>query len=121
IYVGDQKELLLQVAQKNGIQQIYWNRCYEPGQIQKDNEINDLFQKVDIECKTFCAQLLWEPSTIGKAYKIYTPFYKNGCLNSPPPRTPITAPENINTLIDPHNDQFFQKEQWHERLKAHWN
>lgn len=121
IYVGDQEKLLPHIAKKNDIKTVYWNKSYEPEQIQKDSRIEVLFQQIGIECKTSSAYLLWEPSTIGKAYKVYTPFYKNGCLNAEPPRRPIPAPEIINTLPEAHKDQFFHKEPWHKKIEAHWN
>jgi deoxyribodipyrimidine photo-lyase len=44
--------------------------------------------------------LLWEPWDVlksdGTPYRVFTPFYRRGCLNAKEPRRPIKAPTNIN-------------------------
>ena len=46
--------------------------------------------------KTFNSNLLWEPWEIlkddGTPYKVFSPFYKRGCLNAAMPRRPIPKP-----------------------------
>ena len=54
---------------------------------------------LNIDCQTYNASLLWEPWDVlkndGNPYKVYTHFYRNGCLKLQPPRKPITAPKNL--------------------------
>ena len=43
--------------------------------------------------------MLWEPENTLKAdgspYKVFTPFYRKGCLQNEVPRHPISVPNNI--------------------------
>lgn len=36
-------------------------------------------------------------------YKVFTPFYQNGCRNSKKPRDPISKPSRMNILCDSQN------------------
>ena len=36
----------------------------------------------------------------GTPYKVFTPYYRKGCLNSEMPRTPIQKPKLDNLLFD---------------------
>ena len=48
---------------------------------------------------TFNGSLLWEPWQVNKQdgtyYKVFTPFYRKGCLQAEPPREPLAKPENV--------------------------
>ena len=98
-YVGDSKTILSKIIKENNIGAVYWNRCYEPWRIKADNEIK---QSLEIECKSFNGSLLWEPWEILKAdkssYKVFTPFYRNGCLRASEPRKPLPKPQKLSLL-----------------------
>ncbi len=102
-YKGDAKRILFDLIEKFGIDALYWNRCYEPWQIKRDQDIKENCRRI-IECKSFNGQLLWEPWQVmkqdGKPYKVFTPFYQRGCLSSKPPREPLQRP----TLPSPISD-----------------
>lgn len=74
---------------------LVWNRCYEPWKTERDAKIKSHFKELGIETKSYQASLLWEPWTIanqqGSPYKVFTPFYRKGCLQADPPREPIAA------------------------------
>ena len=61
------------------------------------------FIEKDIIVETFNSALLWEPWEILKSdntpYKVFTPYYRKGCLMSEAPRKPLSAP-NLNTLFE---------------------
>jgi deoxyribodipyrimidine photo-lyase len=102
IYQGNPEDILVLLAQKYSITKIYWNTCYEPAELAKDVMIKKHLAEIGIAYETFCAQLLWEPSTIVKGdktpYKVFTFFYRNGCLGSKPPRRPLATPNHIQYL-----------------------
>lgn len=102
LYKGDPSEILESLSFRFNIKGIFWNRCYEPWRIERDKKIKSKFIEKDIIVETFNSALLWEPWEILKSdntpYKVFTPYYRKGCLMSEAPRKPLSAP-NLNTLF----------------------
>ncbi|MGB1077589.1 MAG: cryptochrome/photolyase family protein, partial [Bdellovibrionales bacterium] len=82
------------------------------------------------EVNTFNASLLWEPWEVLKKdktpYKVFTPYYRKGCLNAKPPQTPLKAP-STDTLKKPSKDtgkisdlNLLPKIQWHKDIEDTW-
>ncbi len=98
VYVGNPEHILLDVIQKHTAQSIHWNRCYEAWQIKRDSHLKST---LPVAVHSYNGALLWEPWQVTKAdgtpYLVFTPFYKRGCLNAPPPHKPYAKPENIVT------------------------
>ena len=96
---GATEDILQAIAVKFSVTAIYWNRCYEPWRISRDTRLKKQLEKNDIQVKTFNGSLLWEPWDIVKAdgtpYRVFTPFYRKGCLSAPQPRSPLPAPREI--------------------------
>ena len=103
LYKGDPSEILESLSSRFNIKGIFWNRCYEPWRIERDKKIKSKFIEKDIIVETFNSALLWEPWEILKSdntpYKVFTPYYRKGCLMSEAPRMPLSAP-NLNTLLE---------------------
>lgn len=99
IYTGNPIDVLLKICANYQIKRVFWNRCYEPWQINRDSKIKELFMAHGIEVNSYNGSLLWEPWLIkkddGTPYKIFTPFYQNGCLNAIHPRKPLPTPTNL--------------------------
>lgn len=95
-YKGDATEILKDIVKKHNIEALYWNRCYEPWRIARDTAIK---QSLNIECHSFNGSLLWQPWEIKKQdstpYKVFTPFYRKGCLGAPAPRLPLPPPADM--------------------------
>lgn len=127
---GDPWVIFVELIQKYGIHEIHWNRCYEPGQIKRDTLLKIKLRELGVSVKTHNASLLWEPWEIEKKggghYKVFTPFYRKGCLSSIPPRHPVCAPKDIHFLV--HQEPFptidslnlLPKVLWHESMMQHW-
>jgi deoxyribodipyrimidine photo-lyase len=96
---GDALTLIPALAKKTGASSVYWNRCYEPWRVERDIKIKQALQNQSIETHSFNGSLLWEPWDVLKSdktpYKVFTPFYKNGCLSKAVPRTPLPKPNSI--------------------------
>ncbi len=96
---GNAKEILPQIIEETGAQSVYWNRCYEPWRVDRDKKIKSSLEDNDIEVQSFKGSLIWEPWTIknqsGDPYKVFTPFYKKGCLPAGEPSEPLNAPERL--------------------------
>ncbi|MFA6037071.1 MAG: deoxyribodipyrimidine photo-lyase [Legionellales bacterium] len=101
-YCGDALTIILELVKKHNITAVYWNRCYEPWRIKADAALKS---KLAI-CKSFNGSLLWEPWQVlkndGTPYKVFTPYYKNGCLQKAPPRIILAKPKKINLIKDDH-------------------
>ena len=97
LFTGDPSEVLTSLIARNGIDAVFWNRCYEPWLMRRDEQIKKSLKDKGVVVQTRNASLLWEPWTILKKdetpYKVFSPFYKKGCLNSAPPRFPLTKPD----------------------------
>jgi len=96
---GNADEIIPAILNETQIDAVFWNRCYEPWRIKRDEAIKAGLKDNGITCKTFNASLLWEPWEIlkqdGTPYKVFTPFYRKGCLNVREPALPLPAPEVI--------------------------
>ena len=104
IFKGEPLKILKELIKNNNVSGVYWNRNYAPWEIKRDTIIKQEIKKTGIECETFNGNLLWEPWEIlkkdGTPYKVFTPFYRKGCLGSSPPRAPLPKPPKINFKQD---------------------
>ena len=105
IYQGDPLMILQQLCQRYNIQAVYWNRCYEPWRIQRDKVIKSELKIQGIQVNTYNGSLLWEPWQVKKSdgthYKVFTPYYRKGCLMAKSPRFPLDVPDSLTTLPTP--------------------
>lgn len=129
-YKGDPEEIILKLIQEYDISHIHWNRCYEPWQISRDSKIKKLLKLKNIQINSDNSSLLWEPWDVTKKdntpYKVFTPFFQNGCLSAIPPREPINKPRNLRLIqdakyaIDLKDLKLMPKKNWHYKLAEHW-
>lgn len=94
VLAGNPLEQLQQIIKKTGATKVVWNRCYEPWQIARDKSIKQTLSDNGVEVKSYNGHLLWEPWQImnkaGSHYKVFTPFYRKGCLQHSEPRKVIS-------------------------------
>ena len=99
ILQGDAKEILPKFLRENNSTHLFVNRCYEPWRIARDKEIKSVLEQHNIQYHSYNASLLWEPWDVLKAdgtpYKVFTPFYRKGCLSAQAPGSPLPAPQNL--------------------------
>ena len=103
VYHGSAVEIIQQLIKRYTIQNVYWNICYEPAYIKNDALVISALEKKGISCQTFNGSLLWDPAAIktkdNTTYKIFTPFYKNGCLGITP-RKPFPTAKKVTFIRD---------------------
>ncbi len=96
---GDPCEILVRLVRNLPINSIFWNRCYEPWRVKQDVRLKSALKENGVATKSFNGTLLWEPWEIkklgGDPYKVFTPFYRKGCLQAPEPRKPLPSPETV--------------------------
>ncbi len=100
VLTGKAENIFEDLIKKYDIRTISWNRCYEPWRIKRDKILKIFLENQKISVKSFNGSLLWEPWNILKKdstpYKVYSPFFKRGCLESDPPRKPISQTSKLN-------------------------
>lgn len=103
-YQGDPLRIIEQLVDQHQIDAVYWNRCYTPWQIMRDKSIKQKLTQRHISCNSFNGSLLWEPWTVlkrdGSPYKVFTPYYRKGCLSADAPRNAIDRPQLPKLLSD---------------------
>ncbi|NVK58249.1 MAG: deoxyribodipyrimidine photo-lyase [Alteromonadaceae bacterium] len=133
-YSGDPKTLLPDLVKAYGANAVFWNRCYEPAAIERDKQIKTQLRDDNCLVASFNASLLWEPMGIRKqddgVYRVFTPYYRKGCLQAPAPRYPLSAPERItyanpqdSAALQPHGleeAQLLPDINWHSEFQSHW-
>ncbi len=131
IYEGDPLEVLQDLCKRLSIRAVYWNRLYEPWAMARDTVIKSALQKNEIQVTTSNASLLWEPRDIrkedGSAYKVFTPFYRKGCLKLASPREPMKRPKLSHSTRDDREHvlniedlDLLPKSSWFQKLDARW-
>ncbi|MBS0271248.1 MAG: deoxyribodipyrimidine photo-lyase [Proteobacteria bacterium] len=78
---GNPLDVLKKLVDETKACSIYWNRCYEPYAIKRDQEIKSYFKEKNLLCQSFKGVLLiepWEVHTKSKEpYRVFTPFWKS--------------------------------------------
>jgi deoxyribodipyrimidine photo-lyase len=96
---GDASKIIPDLVKQSGAKAMFWNRCYEPWRIARDSAIKSTLKSEGITVETFKDLLLWEPWEVLKSdntpYKVFTPFYRKGCLSKEPPGKPRPTPTKI--------------------------
>tara|TARA_Y100001970_G_scaffold218034_2_gene267268 strand:- start:31267 stop:32691 length:1425 start_codon:yes stop_codon:yes gene_type:complete len=131
-FKGDPLSILLKLCAKYQINEIFWNQIYEPHIIERDSRIKKEMTLQGISLHRYNASLLWDPDNIkkedGTPYKVFTPFYRKGCLlNSPEPRKPLPLPEDIHFLNKDEDSLkiddlgLIPNIRWDKKIAQHWN
>ena len=128
LYIGDSKEIIFQLIKKYDIENIFWNRCYEPWIISNDALIEKKLGDLKVNYKIFNGSYLWEPEEIKKEdesyYKVFSAYKRKVYFFMP--RKPLPKPENIILIKDDSNQTTLQNLQlipdhpWHHKIKKHW-
>lgn len=130
IQIGDPKKVLIDLIEEHNVNAVYWNRCYEPWQVDRDKQIKKALQAHNTEANSFNGSLLWEPWEVlkqdGTPYKVFTPYYRKGCLNATTPREPLSKPKKLELLDITDSGQTIEdldllpKIRWDHQLEPHW-
>ena len=130
IYRGNPIDILKDIISRYNTKAVQWNRCYEPWRINRDVKIKKCLKAIDVETESYNGSLLWEPWTIkkddGSPYKVFTPFYRKGCLHKEAPRKPLPVPENLQYQHDQKKSlsvdelKLLPNIRWDRQLEKHW-
>ncbi|MBI1328127.1 MAG: deoxyribodipyrimidine photo-lyase [Alphaproteobacteria bacterium] len=126
---GNANKILDEIIKATDANAVYWNRCYEPWRTARDTKIKDNLKKSGLTIESFNGSLLWEPWEIkkddGTPYKVFTPFYRRGCLKHSEPREPLKAPKKIDfakhSIKNDTLDLLPAKPRWDKKMEAYWD
>ena len=132
VFNGNPKDILQGLIEEHDVDSIYWNRCYEGWRIERDKDIKSHFSDQNIEVESCNGSLLWEPWQIknqqGAMYKVFTPFYRKGCLNEPEPREPLNKPQYISCVQHENSKKKIDELSllpetldWHKPIESEWD
>lgn len=131
LYRGRAEDLLPQLVDIHGADRVCWNRCYETWRVARDKSIKSALVEAGIKVESDNGSLLWEPWEVLKAdgtpYRVFTPFYRRGCLAAAPPRKPLSAPHSVtpadgeDTLAVGLDElDLLPRIRWDRSLEPHW-
>lgn len=77
---GEPLDILRTLIKETNAGALYWNRCYEPYYIKRDNQIKLLLKEQNIKVNSFNGALLKEPWEVlnqsKQPFKVFTPFWR---------------------------------------------
>ena len=99
LFKGKAETIIEALCDAHNVAEVHWNRAYEPWRMARDTSLKARLAEKGINAKSHKANLLWEPWEVSKndgtPYKVFTPFYRRGCLSADAPRRPLNAPKTI--------------------------
>jgi deoxyribodipyrimidine photo-lyase len=130
IYQGDPLVILTELAENNNAGAVFWNRCYEPESIERDGLIKSSLKDAGLNVQSFNGSLLWEPWQVLKKddtpYKVFTPYYRRGCLSKSAPRRPLAQPANMHlhkleNNLTVEDLSLLPTIGWDKKMHEHWD
>lgn len=104
LYCGKAETILSELCQRFTVNEIHTNRCYEPWRIKQDSQLKKYFNKHSVVFNSHNGSLLWEPWEVlkkdGTPYRVFTPYFKRGCLGAPKPEPPLGTPKLSSIVHD---------------------
>ncbi|KZL19378.1 Deoxyribodipyrimidine photo-lyase [Pseudovibrio axinellae] len=128
---GDARQIIKQLVAEYSITGVFWNRCYEPWRVEHDAQLKTELEEQGVPVSCFNASLLWEPRQVrkpdGGPYKVFTPFYRKGCLQAAEPRRPLPVPEQMKLHSPDEKNAFslddlnlLDRRPWSSRVSSKW-
>lgn len=115
IYEDKVENVFSKIFSKINVTKLFFNKCYEPYNIDIEKKVTSISQKNNVEIKIFNNNSLTCPSNLlkddNKPYKVFTHFYKN-LLSKKINKTIFPTPKKIQfvkTKIDNNYNKLIQK------------
>ncbi|MCC2607405.1 cryptochrome/photolyase family protein [Planctobacterium marinum] len=130
ILAGDPQTLIPDVVHQYDIENVVWNRLYEPETVARDSDIKKQLLEQGVQVRSFNANHLWQPTEIAKKdgtpYKVFTPYYRKGCLVAGQPRFPLAKPEVLKLLqadggLSVSELNLLPAVNWDEKMMSYWH
>ncbi|WP_376696922.1 cryptochrome/photolyase family protein [Wenzhouxiangella sp. EGI_FJ10305] len=127
---GDPMEAIDRVRRVTGAESVYWNRCYEPGLVERDRGIKRRLGREGVTARSFNGSLLVEPwagvKADGEPYLVFTPFWKQMQKSWLPPAChaepcELAAPRRWPASLAPGELGLLPGHEWPDKLAACWS
>tara|TARA_B000000475_G_scaffold215053_1_gene177332 strand:+ start:1728 stop:3095 length:1368 start_codon:yes stop_codon:yes gene_type:complete len=128
-YNGDTFTIIKKLVNTYSISTIYCEESFLDNDIMFFDEIKKSLEYININLEFYNCNLLWKPYEILKndqtPYKVFTPYYKRGCLNAPIPNKPEGQPSKINFIKTKNNTSIddlnlLDNYKWYEKFNKIW-
>lgn len=104
---GGAAEIITGLVRQTGARGVYWNCCYEPFAIKRDETIERILQAMGVDVHSFNGSLLHAPCTVrnkqDQPFRVYAAFW-NACLAKGEPARPLQAPRRSFMRCDARSD-----------------
>tara|TARA_B100001989_G_C24544869_1_gene470060 strand:+ start:1279 stop:2706 length:1428 start_codon:yes stop_codon:yes gene_type:complete len=133
IFKGELVQVISELVERFPVQGVFWNRYFDQYHRGQEDQLLKILQKRGIAGRNFNAALLWNPWLItkddGTFYKVFTPFYRRGCLSGPyKPRPVLQTPSHLEMAnvveLDPglalDSSGILPSHAWHKKLESYW-
>ena len=127
---GDPITVLPSLVDELHINCVFWNKTYEPAQEKIDGIVKNLLEDRGVSIRISNGNVLFPLESVtkddGSPFKVFTPFYRKGCLlNSVQPVVPESA-KSAPTLIKKSglsiNDlELFPDKDWYKSIASEWS
>lgn len=128
LYVGEPEKIILQLIQKYNIQNVFWNRCYEPWLLPHDAMLEKKLIALNVHHSVTNGSYLWTPEEVkkedGTYYKVFTAYKRKAYFFEP--RKPLPVPKDLALINDIDNKttlndfQLMSEQPWQNKIKDHW-
>ena len=128
-YKGDSFKIISDLLDVYPINDIYCEEPFLSTDISIFERLEILCKKENITLHTQNCTLLWRPYQILKGddtpYKVFTPFYKKGCLYADSPNHPVGTPDEINYFDCTHDTSLkkinlLDNFSWYDKFENIW-
>ena len=133
VFSGQFADVVLDLVSRFPIEGVFWNHRYDAYHRHQAEIVTEQLRQKGVAVRSFNGALLWEPWSVrkddGTPYKIFTPFYRKGCLKGPvQPRLVDAQPGKLSTVNCADWDSGVPLDQsgilpsgtWHEKFHAIW-
>lgn len=127
-YIGNPKNIIFKLIKKFKIENLYYNRCYEPWFLSLDKIIEKKLTALNINFNVFNGSYLWDPMQVkkkdGNFYKVFGAYKRKVRLLEP--SKPLPTPKKIFWLKDESNKttledfQLIPTHQWQQKITRQW-
>ncbi len=129
LYRGSPMAIIQDLVKRYQVRGVFWNHSYEPWKQNRDQHIKEVLQAMSIRVENFNGSLLWEPYNIvkknGDPYRVFTAFYRRGCLSADQPREPLPKPLCLDLIkatggMSLSECRLLPDRPWAEAVMKHW-
>lgn len=130
LFCGDTAEILLEICTLTGAKQVTFTASHFPHEQKELSKIAEKLNNEDISFIQIDGNLLWQAEETVKAdgtpYKVFSPFYRRGCLTAPAPREALEIPhlnlhERLSNAVTIEDLGLRPNKDWHDPLAGQWD